>query len=233
MTTERSLNRLHRVVSRPVAIIDPLQLRASDTAAIGQFGESDASRRERGIKASEGFPLDHEAHYKPQKCGTSSPFLEARRNYAATPKNLSMDTRQQPIAEWMREVMARRSMTARGWADKAGLGKDTVSRAIRDDYANVTSSRTIGKLADAIDERPPGAAGSVPSAESLEAILVTILAAAKEAPPGPASMRVLASSLRETLLGLLDEPVGSNDPALSRALVRSSIRRNGLPASRH
>ena len=55
----------------------------------------------------------------------------------------------------MRSVMQRHNLSARRWAEQAGLGKDTVSRAIRDDYDNVTSTRTIIKLAEAIGEQQP------------------------------------------------------------------------------
>jgi hypothetical protein len=168
--------------------------------------------------------------YKPQLCGKTSRILVARRKYAAAAWCGSMDSRQKPVAEWMLEVLDRTGLSARAWAEKAKLGKDTVSRAIRDDYKNVTTTRTLAALADAIGERPPGAAGAVPSAESLEAILQVVVDAAQQAKPGPHAMRELSLSLRETLLALADEPAEAAGPEVSRALARSAIRRTGLLA---
>ena len=144
-----------------------------------------------------------------------------------------MDDRQKPIALWMRDAVDRHSISARAWAEKAGLGKDTVSRAMRDDYANVTSTRTIAKLAEVIGERGPGAAGSVPSVESCQEIVRIILSLADKGRPGPDTIRELSASLRETLLTLADEPDAAGDPMMSRTLLRSAIRRNGVPGATH
>ena len=144
-----------------------------------------------------------------------------------------MDDRQKPIALWMRDAVDRHSISARAWAAKAGLGKDTVSRAMRDDYANVTSTRTIAKLAEVIGERGPGAAGAVPSVESCQEIVRIILALADKGRPGPDTIRELSASLRETLLTLADEPDAADDPMMSRTLLRSAIRRNGAPIATH
>lgn len=149
-----------------------------------------------------------------------APFLrhdeKVRRRYV-TP---NMDEQQRQIAAWMREVMARRGISARAWAELAGMGKDTVSRAIRDNYASVTSTRTIAKLADALSERPPGAAAGVPSA----AVLAEILKVAMAASGGPSIaadyLAAMARALRETLLHLADDPEAANDPAQGRTVAR-------------
>jgi hypothetical protein len=163
--------------------------------------------------------------YMPHLCGKASPIHEARRNYAAGSIRPGMQDRQRPIAEWMREVMQRRGIAARAWAEKAQLGKDTVSRAIRDGYEHVTSTTTIAKLADALGERPYGAAAGVPSVASLESILAvlhqTVLG---EAPMERELTRILASSLRDTLLHLADEPEALDDPRLSQTLARVAVR---------
>lgn len=66
-----------------------------------------------------------------------------------------MRPEQKRIAEWMRSVMAEKQISAQAWAIQAGLGRDTVSRAIRDDYQSVTTTRTIVALAQALQVPPP------------------------------------------------------------------------------
>lgn len=136
-----------------------------------------------------------------------------------------MQERQRAIADWMRDVMIRREISARAWAEKAKLGKDTVSRAIRDDYEHVTSTTTLAKLADAIDERAPGAAAGVPSAASLASILSVMhqtMLGDQRVDPG--TTLALAEALRDTLLHLADEPESADDPKVALALARASIR---------
>ena len=142
---------------------------------------------------------------------------------------LAMHPRQKPIADWLEDVIARRGISARAWAERAGLGKDTVSRARKDSYANVMSTRTVAALADAIGERPPGAASAIPSVESLASVLAVILDAVAQTTPDDIVLRVLAASLRETLLQLADEPDAVVDPAMSRALARSVVRHISRP----
>lgn len=161
----------------------------------------------------------------PHYCGKASRNEEARRNYAAGPIRAVMQDKQRLIAEWMRDVMERRSISARAWAETAKLGKDTVSRAVRDDYEHVTSTTTIAKLAEALGERPPGAAAGVPSAASLESVLETLhQALASEAKVDRGTLSALAEALRDTLLHLADEPEARDDPKLSHALARASVR---------
>ena len=165
-------------------------------------------------------------HYMPHKCGKASRFLEARRNYAAPSMRAAMQERQRIIADWMKDVLNRRDISARRWAEIASLGKDTVSRAIRDDYEHVTSTTTIAKLAEAIGEHPPGAAGGVPSAQILAGIideLHSALLGIGHVPPDVSY--ALALALRDTLLHIADEPEAANDPKLSSALARASVRR--------
>ena len=136
-----------------------------------------------------------------------------------------MQDRQKPIAEWMTAVIERKGISARAWAEKAKLGKDTVSRAIRSDYEHVTSTTTIAKLADAVDERAPGAAAGVPSVASLASILAVVhqgILGEQRADPG--TLLALAEALRDTLLHLADEPEASTDPAVARTLARASVR---------
>ena len=136
-----------------------------------------------------------------------------------------MKPQQKPIAEWMQGVLDRQEISARAWAEKAALGKDTVSRAIRDDYEHVTSTRTIAALAEAIGERPPGAAAAIPSAASLAGVMQVLLEAFAPNHYGQDTLNALGSSLRQTLLHLADEPDGDRDPKASRMLARAAIRR--------
>jgi hypothetical protein len=160
----------------------------------------------------------------PHYCGNASRFHEARRNYAAQTILPLMQDRQKQIADWMKSVMARRNISARAWAESAKLGKDTVSRAIRDDYAHVTSTSTIVKLAEAIGEQLPGAAGSVPSATALAGVLRELHRALVPTPPSDEVIEDLASALRDTLLQLVYEPEAADDPEAVSLLARVSAR---------
>jgi hypothetical protein len=166
-------------------------------------------------------------HHMPINSGIASRHLDGRRFSSAMPNREGMDARQKPVAEWMQSVIARRNISARAWAEKAGLGKDTVSRAIRADFASVTSTRTIAQLAGAIGERPYGAAAAVPSETSLTAVLEVLLEAlVPDRKIGPDLLTVFAASLRDTLLHLADEPDDADDPRTSRALARVLVRRS-------
>lgn len=141
-----------------------------------------------------------------------------------------MQERQKVIAEWMQSVMERRDLSARKWADLAKLGKDTVSRAIRDDYPHVTSTTTIAKLADAVKERPPGLAGAVPSVIALTQIVAEIQRLGLGASHvDPRLTSALAEALRDTLLHLADEPEDADDPKVVLALARASVRQRLNP----
>jgi hypothetical protein len=163
--------------------------------------------------------------YMPHYCGNASRNLEARRNYAARGISPIMNPRQKPIADWMNEMMQKHRISARAWAEMAQTGKDTVSRAVRDDYEHVTTTTTIAKLADALGERPFGAAAGVPSAVSLASILRALHQAfLGQAATDEGTMMALAEAMRDTLLHLADEPAALTDPKLSQTLARASIR---------
>ena len=164
------------------------------------------------------------ASIMPQNVGNASRILVARQNIAARDMLQAMNPRQKPIADWLADVIERRKISARAWAERAGLGKDTVSRALRDDYASVMSTRTLAMLAEAVDEHPPGAAAAIPSVESLQSALTVILEAFAPFPPDSDVVRALASSLRETLLQIADEPNAISDPAMSRMAARAAVR---------
>lgn len=164
----------------------------------------------------------------PHLCGKASRIDDARKKHGYALDKCSMDPRQKPVDDWMREIISRRRISARAWAEKAGLGKDTVSRALRDDYEHVTSTRTISQLAHALGERPYGAAAAVPSEASLTAILDVLLEALMpERRVSPDLVAAFSASLRDTLLHLADEPDAACNPHTSRALARALARRQG------
>lgn len=164
----------------------------------------------------------------PHSCGIASRFLEARRTNAAVGIRALMQARQRIIADWMQAMIERHELSARSWADKAGLGKDTVSRALRDDYQHVTKATTVARLAEVINEKPPGAAAAIPSTEVLSAILEVLVEALPGARRLPSeAVQVFAASLRDTLLHLADEPESESDPRVPIALARASVRQRG------
>jgi hypothetical protein len=59
------------------------------------------------------------------------------------------------IRAWMVSVLKQTGLTPAGWAKKAGVAGSTVQRAIKPDYAFITSSRTLSKLAQAAGTAPP------------------------------------------------------------------------------
>lgn len=130
--------------------------------------------------------------------------------------------------------MERRAVSARGWAEKAQLGKDTVSRAIRPDYQHVTSTTTLAKLADALGEQPPGVAGAFPSVESLAEIVDVLQVAilGEDRKLDRTATVMFAEALRDTLLSLADEPESARDPRISIALARASIRQRRTQPAR-
>lgn len=60
------------------------------------------------------------------------------------------------IRDWMKSVLAERSWSPARWANEAGVAPSTVQRAMKDDYAFVTSSRTLNRLAEAANIPAPG-----------------------------------------------------------------------------
>ena len=142
-----------------------------------------------------------------------------------------MQDKQRQIVDWMRDVMERREIAPRAWAERAKLGKDTVSRAIKPDYQFVTSTTTIAKLAEALNETPPGPAAGIPRVEVLHSIVEIMLDGLL---PGqkldPTTSHALASALRDTLLHLADESGDGEDPKVVRALARAALKqRTRLP----
>jgi hypothetical protein len=147
-----------------------------------------------------------------------------------------MQKQQIPIAAWMRTVVADRGITPSSWAKAAKLGRNTVSRAMRDDYPHVTSTTTLLKLAAAARTRPPLQSESfagLPSEELLALTLSAILAVA--VPDRVLSddlVKSLAGALRDTLALLASDEGVASDPIQSRLVARTTAQLQfGLDAS--
>jgi hypothetical protein len=61
----------------------------------------------------------------------------------------------QIIRDWLQQTMADKELSVYGWADRAGVSKSTIFRALKDDVDNLLSTRTLARLALAAGVRPP------------------------------------------------------------------------------
>lgn len=79
------------------------------------------------------------------------------RYVARTPSGYSrgMERTASEIRDWMKSVLAEKDWSPARWAKEAGVAPSTIQRAIKDDYAFVTSSRTLDKLARAVNIPAP------------------------------------------------------------------------------
>jgi hypothetical protein len=83
---------------------------------------------------------------------------------------LTPEAAAQIIRQWLEETMAETGMSAPAWAKRAGLAPSTIQRALKPDYAFVTSSRTLAKLAS-VANRPPPELNLSPDAQVAPAFL--------------------------------------------------------------
>lgn len=63
------------------------------------------------------------------------------------------------IRAWLNQVMQETGLSVTAWAERAGVARTTIARPLKDDYAFVTSSRTLAKLAKAAGREPPSIQG--------------------------------------------------------------------------
>lgn len=59
------------------------------------------------------------------------------------------------IRDWLASVMAEKGITVTEWAKAANVARTTIARPLKEGYPFVTSSRTLGKLAQAVKADPP------------------------------------------------------------------------------
>jgi phage repressor protein C with HTH and peptisase S24 domain len=59
------------------------------------------------------------------------------------------------IRQWLLATSAAKGVSLAEWAKRAGIAASTVQRAAKPGYQFVTSSRTLAKLAEALDVPPP------------------------------------------------------------------------------
>lgn len=161
-----------------------------------------------------------------------------------------MRKEQEAIAAWMRQVMQDKGLKPTTWARKAGLGGDTVTRALKPGYQYVTTTTTLAKLAEAAGVEMPAIAGIaaapydvrdivadptpaaemmarlLPSAEQMAELAKPYLAVlAPDAPPPPQD---LWNAVMAAYRDLLILAAADRDTALDPAVARSSAQLVGL-----
>lgn len=161
-----------------------------------------------------------------------------------------MRKEQEPIATWMHQVMKDKGLKPTSWARKAGLGADTVSRALKPDYEFVTTTTTLAKLAEAAGVEMPAFAGQssgpydvrdivanptpaaemmnrlLPSAEQMAELAKPFLSVlAPDSTPQPQDLWVAVMAAYRDLLVLA---AADRDTALDPAVARSSAQIVGL-----
>lgn len=141
---------------------------------------------------------------------------------------------QRIIADWIERTQERLGWSYAQWAEKAGLGAaTTITRAIKDDYASVTSVKTLHALAHAAGEesvldfmqagQTVGAPQTVaPSADTLAALLAAVLPLARG--QSDRSMRVVAAALQHGL-ELLGDRHSTEDAAALGVAARGAVSR--------
>lgn len=144
-------------------------------------------------------------------------------------KRAEVREQQKPIAEWLEAVLAQKGWTATHWAKTAKVGRDTVSRAVREDYKHVTSTTTLLKLAKAAGVPAPLHLGAgvpgVPPAPVLAEILNELLTRLVPERDWPEAVLVaLSRTLRHTLLEIAEEGDGQDDPDHARVVARIAAR---------
>lgn len=146
-----------------------------------------------------------------------------------------MRPEQRIIADWIETTRAKKGWTYAEWARRAGLGADTtITRALKDKYASVTSVPTLHQLAtaaevpsilDFLSENADEEEKAAPSEAALTGLLAALLPLAPKGQPTAQSMRVLALALQRGL-ELLGPDSGSHpsDEAVSVA-ARGAVAR--------
>jgi hypothetical protein len=148
-------------------------------------------------------------------------YLEAKR--------AEVREQQKPIAEWLNAVMAQKDWTATEWAREAKIGRDTVSRAIREDYRHVTSTTTLLKLAKAAKVPAPIHLGAgvpgVPASHILADIMGELLTrlVPERSWPEPV-LQALGKALRHTLLELSEDQENPLDSTEAKKSARMAAR---------
>lgn len=191
----------------------------------GKFTEIELAGRQARAKPIWGACIKH-APDMPQKWGVSIPTLAPRKKMQIKLLASRMDRIQATVTDWLLAMIEKHSLTPSGWSLQAGLGKNTVSRALSPDYENVTTVKTLSKLAGALGEPPPiGCTTYIPSAESLVEIVQAIVEFAGGARTLDDKIALaLAEGVRATLLHLAEDAASADDPRLTRSLVRLSMK---------
>lgn len=147
---------------------------------------------------------------------------------------------QKIIANWLIRTKEKHGLSYGKWADDAGLGAaTTITRAIKEDYASVTSVPTLDALAKAVGEPSvldfldgqvqPAADGppALPSEEALASLLSVVLPLVRKSGGSASSVqstRAAAAALQRGL-EILGDQIASSDPATLGAAARGAVAR--------
>lgn len=148
--------------------------------------------------------------------------------------SISMQPEQRVIADWIERTRERLGWSYAHWAERAGLGAaTTITRALKDDYNSVTSVKTLTALADAagepsildhLQQAGTDKTVAVPSAESIAALLASVLPLAPKGRTTEQSLRVVSAALHHGLELLGDQSASSDSPAFATA-ARGAVAR--------
>lgn len=142
----------------------------------------------------------------------------------------AVQEQQRAVAAWMRSVMAEKNLLPTNWAIAAGLSRSTVNRAIKEDYRNISTTKTLLLLAKAAGVPPPIDLGrgdtAIPSSQVLGAILVEMLRIMVPRQKWDDELALpLGRAMRQSLLEMATEAEQEGDlMALARKTARMAAR---------
>lgn len=145
---------------------------------------------------------------------------------------------------WMRGVLERTGWSPFEWAQRAGIGRATVWRAMKPDYPGETSAGVLRKLAAAAGVSPPGigetnpadllrdptaigdvADAIIPDVARLSDALAVVLEAMGQPPAKAADLQIGSAVLRDVLLFQAAAGPSAASPVQLRVLARLAAKR--------
>lgn len=85
---------------------------------------------------------------------SATAFMRLYEDDAASHSSIAMDGATR-IRDWLKRTLIEEGLTVEQWAALSGVHKSTIFRALKDNYEFVTSSRTLEKLASAVNREAP------------------------------------------------------------------------------
>lgn len=131
------------------------------------------------------------------------------------------------VVNWMERQLHRLNWKPERWAKEAGLSPTTVTRAMSDDYASVSSVPTLHALARAaktpsVLDFLSGYAGMTPPPEMLTIVLEELLPVIG-CYPEPSQIDSLGEAISRTLAGMAALPVESaKKPEVVRIIAQAA-----------